>query len=714
MRRIAKLFVVLPAITLAAVDAAIPTLEDYGAPAPGKVRIVRDTFGVPHIVARDHASMFFGVGFAQAEDQLANIARNYLVSEGRGAEFLGQDHLPLDHLVRSLDLPRLAKEGCAKLSPEVRALLSAFSAGINAYIEQNKDAIPNWIEPTEPHDPLGLGLYVNTVFVVGDCRQDLARAGIKLSNWKSATTDRPQWGSNQFAIEPSRSATGAAMLSMDPHLPHQGVLRWYEMHQVGPDINAMGATFFGLPFVALGRTFDTAWCQTVNAPDLGDVFALQINPRQPHQYRDPEGWQSFDITTENYRVASANGMKEISQRVMRSKFGPAMTRKGNVAYTFRIALPPADATIQQGLAILRARNLEQFRAALNYRGLAMFNFVYADRHGDTFYISNGLVPKRDGQISSHNIRPAEKAWADWQGIHPLNDLPQIDNPSCGYLMNTNSGPQNVTETDALNPENFPAYMMAQTMNSRARRLLSLLKGDTSISWEEMLLYATDTQLEAEAPLARLHQLIAGSTDPLVKAAWDALRKWDRRTDLDSRGAVLFFYLMMDKDLVGALDRGEPNNVIAAVQRVSGEVNDRFGSLDVPWQEFSRIRRGKHDIGIAGSGGIGGFVGAALRPTNGPLVDGQRYCRGGSSYGMIVDFSGQTRSVSCLPFGVSEHPASPHFADMLPLYAQRRFKPAWFLPREIAANTESDRTLTANTTQISTNGLPPADTVTICQ
>ena len=166
----------------------------------------------------------------------------------------------------------------------------------------------------------------------------------------------------------------------------------------------------------------------------------------------------------------------------------------------------------------------------------MFNLVYADRHGDTFYISNGLVPKRDTRISSHDIRPADKAWADWQGFHPLADLPQIDNPSSGYLLNTNSGPQNVTDTDALSPEKFPAYMMSQQMNSRARRLSSLVKNDTSISWDAMLRYATDTKLEAEAPLARLQSLIAGSDDPLVQETSDVLRKWDHRTDLESRGA----------------------------------------------------------------------------------------------------------------------------------------------------------------------------------
>ncbi len=571
-------------------------------------------------------------------------------------------------------------------------MLSAFSAGINTYIEQHRDTVPTWIEATEPHDALALGLYVNAMFVMGHCRRDLDRAGIVLADWQPLSSDETQWGSNQFAIEPSRSATGAAMLSMDPHLPHEGVLRWYEMHQVGPGVNAMGATFFGLPFVALGRTYGTAWCQTVNAPDLGDVFVLSMDPDRPHQYRDSTGWQSLAMSTEQFRFKSAEGMQEISQVIMRSKFGPVIAR-GDRAYTFRMALPSARATIEQGLALLQAENLSQFRAALNLRGMAMFNFVYADRQGDTFYISNGLVPKRDLRISSHDLRPADQEWADWQGIHSLDELPQVANPSSGYLMNTNSGPQNVTETGAPVATDFPAYMMEQQLNSRARRLSFLLKNDSSVGWDEMLLYATDTQLEVDELLGRLLKLMTGSDDPLVREASHVLQTWDHRTDLESRGAILFYYLAADRQLVDALDHDDVPAAIAHTQRIASHVKESFGALDAPWQAFSRIRRGNHEIGVAGSGGVGALVGAALRPTYGALIDGHQFCRGGSSYGMIVDFSGATQSVSCLPFGESEDPASPHFADMLPLDAQREFKPAWFLPQEITANVESERVLT---------------------
>ena len=115
-----------------------------------------------------------------------------------------------------------------------------------------------------------------------------------------------------------------------------------------------------------------------------------------------------------------------------------------------------------------------------------------------------------------------------------------------------------------------------------------------------------------------------------------------------------------------------------------------------WSEFSRIRRGTQEAGVIGNGIREIRLGAmtALRPTYGRLEGGRRYCTGGSSYAMVVDFSCGVHAVSCLPYGISDDPASPHFADQMPLYVKGAFKPAWFWPDELKANAESDQVLSA--------------------
>ena len=694
------LTIVLSTFLLTSLQAASP--DDYDAPVAGKVRIIRDSFGVPHIIAKDNHSLFFGVGYAQAEDQLENLSLNYLRAEGRAAEQEGQSQLQIDVLVQSLQIPKLAQEVYKDLDPRIKTQWDGFAAGVNHFISENRTAIPSWIEPVDPQDVIGFAMYIDTMFALGNCRSDLEASGVKLSQRLPSAELGAEFGSNQFAVSPQRSASGACMLSMDPHLRLSSFFRWYEMHLVGPEINVMGACFFGSPYVSMGRTEETAWCMTVNGPDLGDVFTFQINPDDPAQYKGVDGWEEFDTGMSTIKVKTDNGLVEQLFPLLRTKVGPVVTVNDGIAYVF--ALPTSDdvARASQLYEMMRAKTMTEFRDATKPLGLVMFNILYADKHGDLFWISNGRVPKRDQRIPSNQLRPGDQEWAYWKGFHPQEDLPQVVNPPAGYIVNTNSGPQNVTPEGAPDPKNFPAYMMSHQANSRLRRLDHLLRNDQSLTFEEMKTYATDTTVEIDEDYFDQVVSVAGQgqgDDAAVLSEVAAvLNKWDRRTDLDSRGAVLFHYIAADESLNQAIKEKQTDAIASSLVKVAKQVQQVFGSIDVPWNEFSRIRRGDIEVGIAGSGGVGKAAGAALRPTNGKVTDGRRYCSGGSSYGMIVDFSGQTKAISCLPFGVSEHPESPSFANMLPLYANREFKPVWFFPEDVKGNARSDQTLQASASE----------------
>lgn len=671
---------------------------DYGAPEAGQVRIVRDTYGVPHIIARDNRSMFFGVGYAQAEDQLENLAMNYLRSKGRASEREGMSELQIDILIQSMQIPQRAREVFGQLDPETKGQWDGFAAGVNHFIKEKGTKIPSWIERVEPHDVIGFAMYIDTMFALSYCRNDLVSGGVKLSQNIPAANLGSEFGSNQFAISPKRSASGACMLSMDPHLRLSSFFRWYEMHLVGPAVNAMGACFFGSPYVSMGRTEQTAWCMTVNGPDLGDVFTFQVNPDDPTQYKGIHGWQKFDMSVNTFKVKSADGFEQKSLPSLRTEVGPVVAVKDGVAYVFALPTTNETSRVDQLYNMMRARTMPEFRDSLKPLGLVMFNILYADKHGDVFYISNGRVPRRDTRITSDKFRPGDQAWARWQGFHPIEELPQVANPSAGYILNTNSGPQNVTPDGSPDLKDFPAYMNNHQANSRSRRLDHLLRGDPSLTFEEMKTYATDTMVEVdEQYIGRIYALAeqdGGADTEFLRQSVAILKKWDRRTDLESRGAVLFHALANDRGFNTVVNGEDPAAAVQGFVKVAKQVQQQFGSVDVPWKEFSRIRRGDIDCGVAGSGGVGSKVGPALCPTNGEIKDGKRYCLGGSSYGMIVDFSGKTKAISCLPFGVSEDPNSPYFANMLPLYAERQFKPAWFFPDEVQANAKSEMTLKA--------------------
>lgn len=706
------------AALLVVVSALAADLGSYAPPPEGSVRITRDKYGVPHIVAADERSLFYGAGWAQAEDQAENVMKNFLRGRGRAAEVEGSGELVTDHLVRMMQIPQQAQRQFAQLSGPSRLHVESFIDGFNAYVKAHKEQLPAWIEPAQPEDVLGFFLYTELMFTVSHCREDLRRANVSIPGVAAASAipsadrwwidldqvpmaahDEPSlYGSNQFAISPKRTTTGSAILSMDPHLPLSGFFRWYEMHLVGPEINMMGACFFGSPYVTMGRTDRCAWCMTVNSPDLGDVFAFRVNPDNANQYKDIDGWKDFEDSTEIYRVRRGDNTVEQKMPVRRTSLGPVIATKDGMAYVF--ALPWSDSSnrIEQILLMARAKSVAEFKQSLESLGLVMFNLAYADVDGDIFYISNSRLPRRDTRISSHEVRPGDEAWARWQGFHKIDELPQVLNPPCGYVLNTNSGPQNVCPDVAPQPADHPPYMMGQQANSRSMRLSALLAADESISPEETIAYATDTYLIAAdkwAPrlAAILKSLPADHPQrDLAKEAAGILEAWDRRTDIGSRGAALFDYLTSNTAVVDLPDGDEPSpELLAALLKQLAQVQKSLGALDAPWGDYSRIRRGDLDVGVSGCGARGGRLAGfvALRPTYGMPSQGKRYCVAGSSYGMVVDFSNGVSAVSCLPFGVSESPSSPHFADHLPLYVEGKFKPAWFEPAEIADHKSSE-------------------------
>ena len=682
------------------VSASGASLDDYMPPAAGKVRIVRDHFGVPHIIARDERSLYFGAGYAQAEDQLENLYKNYLRAQGRAAEQEGFLGAVTDRMARILRLSERAHVRYGELLPSTRVHIEGFTDGVNRYMAEHRDDVPDWIQPVEPQELLAFMLFADVAFSIGHCQQDLQKAGVKLG-WSGPVPDDESavFGSNQFAIAPSRTNTGNTLLSMDPHLPLSSFFRWYEMHLIGPETNVMGACFFGMPDVTMGRTARTAWCMTVNGPDLGDVFTFAINPDDPTQYRGLDGWETFRIHDETMRIGSGSKAREQEFQWKETSLGPVVAEQDGVAYVFAVPFPVTLVGINQLHDMAHAQTLDEFRRSLEPLGLVMFNLVYADADGNIFYISNGRIPRRDTRISSHDLRPGEEPWARWKGFHASGELPQVANPPSGYLMNTNSGPQNVTPEGAPQPSSFPDYMMSYVANSRSRRLHTLLGGDPSlVEWQEMHRYATDTRIEeADRRIPKLladiesHQGEFGDDQAILNKVAKTLLAWDHRTDLESRGGVLFHYLWTAK--VFAKPKGGEDflDMVKTIATTAREVEKTFGALDIPWGEFSRIKRGDIELGIAGSGNTGG---AALRPTSGGLRKGHRYCTVGSSYGMIVDFSGDTQAISCLPFGVSEDPTSPHFADQLPYYVKRSYKPVWFFPKAIKENRESELVLSS--------------------
>ena len=264
-------------------------------PAPpddlaSRVTIYRDTYGIPHVFGETDAATMFGFAYAQAEDNFWRIEDNYIRALGRRAEVEGERGLTNDWRNRALEIPRLAREEYRRLPPKMIALLDGFTRGLNAYLADHPDVRPRLLTRFEPWYPLAFIRYnyYQSGFFWG--------AGFRSSDFAAATSDTARLkdlGSNGWVIGPGKSATGHAMLFINPHLPFFGFGQVYEGHvKSGEGWNFTGYTRFGFPFPYVGHNESLGWVSTDNAADQADLYVETFDDStRPLRYRYGSGYR---------------------------------------------------------------------------------------------------------------------------------------------------------------------------------------------------------------------------------------------------------------------------------------------------------------------------------------------------------------------------------------------------------------------------------------
>ena len=656
-----------------------PEAELY--PEAGEVRIVRDDHGVPHIYALNERDLMYGFGYAVAADRAKQIFTSVLTSEGRLAELAGENALENDQAVRMFRLRKLAEEKLAGLSDEDLQLLEYYCAGVNDLVEVQRERLPSWVTSLRPVDVLAMSLMVNLDFA------------LMSSNSPNADMRRTGVGSNQFAVAPGRSESGYALLSLDPHLPFDGMYRWTEVHLSTPDLSVVGAAIPGQPMIALGHNGKVAWSLTVNFPDLADVFAEEINPGNPAQYRTPEGWAEFEEWSETFRIKTGDGFREESVTLRATRHGPVIRVANGVAYAASIAGLGEAGVLKQFYDVNRAASVEELFEAFRTPGLNLQNVVAADIEGNIGYLYNALSPERSPELDWSKAVPGADPRAEWGDYVAFDDLPKIINPGSGWLQNCNNSPWYVTENSGIEAAALPNRLCtADRLGDRAARLSELLAADDSVTFEEMIAYATDTTVmkaglwvPALLEAAERHpDLASGSTGD----ALEILRRWDQRADADSAAMTIFYGWYTRGNLNAIRDKSQISDDILQKQLIelgaaAVDLHDTFGSLDVPWGKILYLRHGEDEYPLSG-GGVFDVIRSAWGRAEGPRLRVSR----GSSYQMVVEMAEVPVARSCFPFGISEDPASPHFADMTKLYSRMEYKPVWFTPEDVKANAES--------------------------
>lgn len=675
------------------------TSDDRSAKLARTVTIYRDTYGVPHVFGRTDASTVFGFAYAQAEDNFWRVEENFILALGRASELYGEKSLDEDRLNRALEIPRLAREEYSRLDPKMRSLCDAFAAGFNYYLARHPEVRPRLLTKIEPWYTLAFIRY--NYFQNGFARDPSLRR-MTLQTAALENDLKEHTGSNGWVIGPSKSATGHAMLFINPHLPFFGPGQVYEGHVHSDEgWNFTGYTRFGFPFPYVGHNENGGWVSTDNAADLADVYMETFDdPARPLAYKYGDGYRLAIERFAEVRVKTANGLETHKFTMRKTHHGPIVAARDGKMLAVRMAKFESDGWLREWYDMTRATSLAALKKAMTPLNMLFGNVMYADRQGNTWYLYNGAVPKRDPRFDWTKPVDGSDPATEWKGYHTIDELPQLTNPKSGWMQNCNTTPFLLTSEGNPDPKQFPKYMVQEGDNPRGAISREILASKPKFTFEEWTRLAFDTRVMNAAKrlpelTQKFNQLVATIGYPglerRVHEAHDELVRWNQRSSNDSV-AMTIFSLWHDR-----VSRNKEEDPVAALTEVLNALERDFGTWKVAWGEFTRLQRIDESKGeefqdsrpsIAVSG-VNGNDGAVFTLFAAPMRgQKRRYGVAGGSYISVVEFGPKVRALSVHTFGASGNPRSKHFMDQAALYVRGEFKPAWLTLDDIRANLEA--------------------------
>jgi acyl-homoserine-lactone acylase len=710
------------------------------------VTIHRDSFGVPHVYGPTDASCVFGFIYAQAEDNFWQIEDSYLRSLGRAAEVYGEKALPDDMVNRALGITTLSKEEYQTASPKTKEICQAIADGLNYYLAVNTQVKPRLITRFEPWHPLAFRRFIlYQSFIYGKSglqASDILAAVQEIQGKKLGAVEFPAGlraelaaaernrqsmsehiGSNMWAVSPSKSTSGKALMFINPHQPFFGPGQWYEGHVISDEgWNMLGACFFGSPFPSLGYNGHVAWSHTVNNPDIVDLYTVSFDDKADSlNYRYGDGWKQATAWTDDVVVKGANGPVSRRFRFTKTHQGPVVAVRNGKPLAIRLAKLEDNGSIDQSYAMGRAKSVAEFKEAMRPCNLPMFNAIVADTGGNIFYVYNGAVPKRSAKFDWTKPVDGSNPETQWQGYLSFDELPQVENPKCGFLQNCNQSPLSTTpvakelkagSTDE-NPkaDQYPAYLLAterERDNPRAQISRRILDSKQKFAYEDWTRDGFDTKIllaELRIPdLVKEWEALA-ATEPeraaKLKEPVELLKGWDCVSSVDSVAMTLFVeaYDRVMKMIANRDLKDSPR--VRALEATVKDLEVTRGSWKVAWGEINRLQRvlgsqidsqgrgafrdDQPSLPIAGAPGpLGVVFNFYTLPQPGQK---RRYGVAGHSYVAAVELAAQPNAKTILQFGESADPKSPHWFDQAELYAKKQFKPSWYSKAEVMAHSE---------------------------
>ena len=655
-----------------------------------KAEIKRDIWGVPHVYGQTDADAAFGLAYAHAEDDFKNIAENMYLYRAQMGLRDGISGAVQDYLIKVLKIRENIDENyLIDLDENVRKVIEAYAAGINYWMIKNPENEYSHFFPVTEKDIVA-GFAIQNLFfsgVVSSIEKLQREAEIKEEYTSLYRNQQFVTGSNVLAVNSNKTEDKSTRIIINSHQPLEGPLAWYEAHIKSDEgWNMMGGLFPGSPFIFVGFNENIAWGFTVNKPDLSDSYELTINPNNEDQYLLDGEWIDFTKETIKLPVKIFGPIKWTVERDAKySQHGPVL-EVGDKSYALRFSGMKDIKQVNQWYAMNKSQSIADWISAMKKRSIVSFNGVFADKEGNIFFLHNSSSPLRKEGLDWSNTIDGTRSDLIWDEYVEFEKIPQIKNPSSGWLASTNQDPFKVTnEMDNLSAKDFSPTLGLQTrMTNRAYRSIELFDSYSSISEQDFDDIKFDNKYSVQSRsykyISKIFE-IDFETDELNYAK-NVLRDWDLSTNFDNTSAALGV-CVLSNEWISEQGQRIPQDPEISFRDCVTELKGTYGKVDPKWSERNFIVRGQKKISVQG----GPDVLRAIYGRNDN--EGDLKAAGGDGLYIHVswDKDKKQQSKSIHQYGsATQDNSSIHFDDQMDLYVNEVYKPTFYDSELLDKNT----------------------------
>lgn len=509
----------------------------------GQVKILVDSNLVPHIFAGSNHDLYLAQGFIHAKHRLWQMEFQTHAAAGRISELIGEKALTYDRQQRRFGMTFAAEQSEAAMmaDPMMREALLAYTAGVNAYLDQlNNAQLPVEYKlldyKPEPWTTLKCALLLKYMtYELAGRSSDLPLTRI-LKAYGQSTIDSlfsgipylvdpiipsgtvwdfeplpvpsppDRWitdvplpedppsphadnGSNNWVVNGSKTSSGFPILCGDPHLGLNLPSYWYQMQLVNKECNVTGVSLPGVPTIIIGFNERIAWSETNVDADVLDWYQVRFRNGRFDEYYVEQEWKK---TIRRVEVIKVRGREDVRDTVIYTHHGPVVAQKGKIllnsdypeGFAMRWLGHDASVELKTFLLLNRASDYTDFVEALSYFSCPAQNFAYADKENNIAIWVNGKFPLKWREQGKFLLDGSQSA-NDWYNWIPHQHNPHVLNPGRGFVSSANQ-----LSTDTAYP-----YYINWSMDAprRGHRINQVLEAGSQLTVKDMMALQFDNK-----------------------------------------------------------------------------------------------------------------------------------------------------------------------------------------------------------------------------